>query len=139
MTMTKVDKECSRYPQLGQKPYFDSALISSLCCSESHGRAVRFEIWEFCNSSFGDFGSKILQKMSLVNAVTHQLQFGILLCTVDLDFWIVKWKLINRYHFSRFLTGLSYSIFPLILSCRYFISSLPKILQAFPENLRKLF
>ena len=62
MTMTKVDPECGRYPQSGRKPYFDSALVSSLCCSESHGRAVKFGILEFCSSSFGDLSSEILHK-----------------------------------------------------------------------------
>ena len=63
MTMTKFDPECSRYLQSGQKPYFDSALISSFCCSESHDRAVKFGFWEFWSSSFGDFSSEIYIKI----------------------------------------------------------------------------
>ena len=118
MTMTKVDPECSRNAQSGRKPYFDSSLISSLCFSEA---MTEREIW-----NFGSFAALPLEtlvakyyiKMSLINAGTPQLQFDALL-----DFWIVNWKLINRYHFSCFL---SYSIFPLILSCCNYLSSREK-------------
>ena len=44
------------------------------------------------------------------------LSYSLVHVNVQLDFWIVNWKLINRYHFSCFSTGLSYSIFPLSLS-----------------------
>ena len=67
MTMTKVDPECSSYPQSRRKPYFESTFISLICCSGSHGQSVRFGI-------FGSFAA--LQKMSLANAGAPRLQFG---------------------------------------------------------------
>ena len=60
--MTEVDPECSRYVQSRRKLCFDSALISSLCCSESHGQAVKFGILGVSSSSFGVFSSEILHK-----------------------------------------------------------------------------
>ena len=62
MMITKVDPECSRYPQSGPKLYFDSALMSSVCCSESHGRAAKFEILGVLQLFFGDLSSEMLHK-----------------------------------------------------------------------------
>ena len=76
MTMTKVDPDCSRYLQSGRKPYFDSNLISSLCCSESHGRAVKFGILGVAALPLETLAVKYYIKMSWVNAGTPQLQFG---------------------------------------------------------------
>ena len=47
------------------------------------------------------------------------LSYSLVHFNMQLDFLIVTSRLINRYHFSCFVTGLSYSISLLILSCWY--------------------
>ena len=44
------------------------------------------------------------------------IRYRLIYFDMQLDFWIVTYKLINRYCHSCFFMGLSYCIFPLILS-----------------------
>ena len=66
------------------------------------------KFWKFCSSSFEDFSSEILHG-NVTDKCRNSSAAVWYILMYSLDFWIVNWKLINRYHFSCFVTGLSLS------------------------------
>ena len=114
MTMTKVDPECSRYSQSWRTRYFDSVPIPSFYCSENHRRAVKFGIFGVLQLFFY-FSSEILHKNVTGRCRNSSATVWYILMYSWTSGLSLRSQLTGKT-FHVFLTGLSYSIFALILS-----------------------